>query len=180
MKFNIRMASKEEIPKLVDFQMESLHGIPDDFFGKSTFDYLQSNWDKGLILMALDENQSIAAFGVLTFDFEGNSEAIAKLCDFEKDRTRMACLDGCVVHPKYRGNGIQLTLMQTRINLARDKGYSFVHIACNPHNVHSLRNIKTCGFGSPVEGTNKEGTNLYYYVKSINTRDFTSSEGVRN
>lgn len=51
-----------------------------------------------------------------------------------------------VVHPKWRGRGLQRELIRARIKWLRDKQVSRVNVWASPTNVYSLNNLVTEGF----------------------------------
>lgn len=55
-------------------------------------------------------------------------------------------LRGCVVHPKYRGMGLQRKLIKKRIEFLKQKGSRHVNVWVNPENSYSMNNVIAEGF----------------------------------
>lgn len=83
------------------------------------------------------------------FAVEKNSEIIAF--------SGLACYHGywclrlCVVHPKYRGLGLQKFLIQKRIDFLKTKKAKHVNVWIKPENTYSLNNCIDMGFKFTTE-----------------------------
>ena len=114
----VRQLSPEEIPTaLADLQLIAATGHAPDF----------NFFGLGLIFV-YTINEGIIAFGCL------------------------ACYNGvwtlrnCVVHPAYRGRGIQVHLIKERVKYGCKQGDMEVVVWVEPHNARSLNNLVKCGF----------------------------------
>jgi GNAT superfamily N-acetyltransferase len=115
---HIKLLTPEELPTaLADLQLMAETGHAPDF-----------NFFGPELIFVYTINGGIVAFGCL------------------------ACYDGvwalrnCVVHPAYRGRGIQVHLIKKRVEYARNQGAREVVVWVEPHNAGSLNNLVKCGF----------------------------------
>lgn len=114
----VRQLSPEEIPTaLADLQLIAEAGHAPDF-----------NFFGPELSFVYTINEGIVAFGCLAF-YDG-----------------VWTLRNCVVHPAYRGRGIQVELIKERVGYARQHGAREVVIWVEPHNARSLNNLVKCGF----------------------------------
>lgn len=64
---------------------------------------------------------------------------------------RIAFVEKCFVHPSYRGNGLQSSLLMKSLAAMRQKGIINAFAMASPTNVWSLRNFRSRGFESVGE-----------------------------
>lgn len=95
--------------------------------------------------VALDANRLAAAFDILIpgldtfnygYDLNFDEEALLRTVN----------MDTIVVHPDYRGLGLQRTLMLEAENWAIDQGYRTLICTVHPDNCYSLNNMLRLGY----------------------------------
>ena len=69
---------------------------------------------------------------------------------------------GCYVLPKYRGNGLQVKLMNTAFNKLKEFGVTRISSMVHAENNHSLENALKVGF--EVTGRRKENYHIVKYL----------------
>ena len=74
-----------------------------------------------------------------------NGQLIAySLCYYNE--YRICFIEKCFVHPAYRGNGLQSSLLMMNMATMRNKGIINAYTMASPSNVWSIRNFKERGF----------------------------------
>lgn len=81
-----------------------------------------------------------------------------------------------MVHPKYRGNSLQLTLLDLRIDIAKNKGKKYIITVAAVDNIYSLNNIESLGFKLKVQRENEFGILRNILVKDLS--EDLLSEGI--
>ena len=72
-----------------------------------------------------------------------------------------------MVHPTYRGNSLQSTLLDIRIKLSQIRGKKYIITAVAIDNVFSLNNIINAGFKVGTTKPKEDGTLRYILYKEI-------------
>ncbi len=72
-----------------------------------------------------------------------------------------------MVHPKYRGNSLQLTLLDLRIDIAKSKGKKYIITVAAVDNIYSLKNIESLGFKLKAQRANEFGVLRNIFVKNL-------------
>lgn len=72
-----------------------------------------------------------------------------------------------MVHPKYRGNSLQLTLLDLRIDIAKNKGKKYIVTVAAVDNIYSLKNIESLGFRLKAQRSNEFGILRNIFVKNL-------------
>lgn len=77
------------------------------------------------------------------------------------------CLRLCVVHPKYRGLGLQKLLIQERIKFLKNKKVKHVNVWIKPENCYSLNNCIDAGFKFTKEKSRLFNGDKHYKLRKI-------------
>lgn len=78
-----------------------------------------------------------------------------------------ADIDGVVVLPKYRGYGLQKTLVKYLEERAREKGISNIIAEVTFGNVYSLRNLKDLGYEEQTWYQKDKNIKRYILLKKL-------------
>lgn len=78
-----------------------------------------------------------------------------------------ADIDGVVVLPKYRGYGLQKTLVKYLEERAREKGISNIIAEVTFGNVYSLRNLKDLGYEEQTWYQKDKSIKRYILLKKL-------------
>lgn len=81
----------------------------------------------------------------------------------EIDPQDVAHLESCVVHPEYRGLGIQRRLTQLRLQSAMESGIGHVLSTISPKNLHSLHNHINCN-GFKVRNLRSKYSGMWRFI----------------
>ena len=74
---------------------------------------------------------------------------------------------GSGVIKKYQGNSLQDYLLKLRERYARNLGFKYFYVSCNPKNKYSLKNIKKNGFNELYKYKNENNDLRIQYRKII-------------
>ncbi|MDO5107947.1 MAG: Mur ligase family protein, partial [Coriobacteriaceae bacterium] len=83
-----------------------------------------------------------------------------------------------LVHPAYRGHGLQRTLVAMIEEIAFWRGYRWLCVSVSPENVHSRNNIIASGFTLDCTAELYGGLKREIYVKELSAADASSFEGI--
>lgn len=82
------------------------------------------------------------------------------------DGTKIACHEFVVVHPEYRGRGLQRRLMEATVIKCKALGYDTIWCCVHPDNIYSKKNIELSGYEKIAEYT-VGGWPRYIYSKKL-------------
>ncbi len=85
----------------------------------------------------------------------------------DKELNKVAHLQAVVVHPDYRGNGLQRRMGRVQLKVIEDMGYEHVCCTVSPKNPISLRNILSNGFVIKGLRPKFEGSWRYIMYRNI-------------
>ncbi|MCD8485136.1 GNAT family N-acetyltransferase [Candidatus Woesebacteria bacterium] len=74
-------------------------------------------------------------------------------------------LQGCVVKPEYRGQGLQRRLIEERVEYIQGRA-SNVLVVVHPHNYASRTNIERSGF-TFLDKTQVDGDEVHVYIRYL-------------
>lgn len=91
--------------------------------------------------------EEMAAFAVLYIPQPGDGEALAPLLT-QVDATghKTAHFKVCIVRPRWRGHGLQVTLGERLQTVAHERGYDLLCATVSPHNLASVKNLSRLGY----------------------------------
>ena len=91
----------------------------------------------------------LVAVAVLYVPPEGDSEALAPLLQgVDTKGMRTANYKICMVHPLWRGHGLQVALGERLHDEARRQGIGLLCSTVSPHNTASIRSLQRLGYQS--------------------------------
>jgi len=89
----------------------------------------------------------LVAVAVLFVPAEGDGEALAPLLQsVEAKGLQAANFKICIVHPQWRGHGLQVTLGKELHEEARRRGIGLLCATASPHNTASVRSLQKLGY----------------------------------
>lgn len=77
------------------------------------------------------------------------------------------CLRVCVVHPKYRGQGLQQKLIRARVDFLQSKKVNKANVWVRPENTYSLNNLIEQGFRFVKEAPKIFNNNTHIKLRKI-------------
>ena len=92
-------------------------------------------------------NPCLIAVAVLYVPSEEDSEALAPLLQsVDPKGLRAANFKICIVHPQWRGHGLQVMLGEKLHEVARRRGIGLLCATASPHNIPSVRSLERLGY----------------------------------
>ena len=111
----------------------------------------------------------LVALAVLYVPVPGSPEDLASLLKaVPRPNGPAANYKICLVHPAYRGHGLQCRLGQLLEQEARRQGITLLCSTASPHNAASIRSLKRLGYRLDSTLT-KYGFERNLYVKEVNS-----------
>lgn len=93
------------------------------------------------------QEAALVAVAVLFVPAEGGGEALAPLLQsVEAKGLQAANFKICMVHPQWRGHGMQVTLGRMLHEEARRRGIRLLCATASPHNAASVRSLQKLGY----------------------------------
>jgi GNAT superfamily N-acetyltransferase len=114
--------------------------------------------------MGVFHEEKLIAFAML-FDGKNSDENIGKDLEIPDEKLKFVInFKLVIVSPEYRGNGLQLKLIDKLEKIAKDKGKKLICTTTSPFNTHSSDNFLKAGFvfHSSVVKYNGLDRNIYY------------------
>jgi GNAT superfamily N-acetyltransferase len=151
---NIQELSFRDIDRIICL-LEAHDG---EFNVGSHWDWVQTfQW--GVKVFGLYDDASLVA--VACISFFGQDKRVD-----DAQKAEYAVLCNCFIHPQYRGQGLQRTLIQHRIDFLHEKSITDIRIFTYQDNHFSLHNIEASGFVRDInKGTEKKPCYILCYEK---------------
>lgn len=171
MEFEIKKASEEdyeEIAALIASVWQQLE--EKDWFVADNADYTYHMLKKGNgIGFKAVEKASRRLAGVFLITFPGTSEEnLGRDIGMEEEKLcRVAHMDSVAVLPEYRGNGLQLRLMQRGEEELRRLGYSYLMCTVHPDNIYSKENVIRQGYQAAAKKEKYGGYVREIFLKTL-------------
>lgn len=90
--------------------------------------------------------KGLAAYSIIRIPGLADDNLGTDLNLTEKEKMKVAHLQATVVHPHFRGNGLQRKMARAHLEQIAEMGYEHVCCTVSPKNPVSLSNILSCGF----------------------------------
>jgi len=140
-----------EIRELKDGEAGLAHSLmqqsnPDPrFYSQSTLDYFENHISAQGVTYGAFVGDTLAAYAVLDFPGLADDNFGRRIGVPENELLRSAVLDACVVHPNFRGHGLQSRLCALREKHALRFGCLHLYASVHPENTYSLSNMQSIG-----------------------------------
>ena len=109
--------------------------------------YCLGAWVKSAIAPSVGMDTVLVAVAVLYVPSEGDPEALSPfLQTVEPKGLQAANFKICIVHPEWRGHGLQVTLGEKLHEVARRRGIGLLCATASPHNIPSVRSLEKLGY----------------------------------
>lgn len=115
--------------------------ISHDIFEPDSFQFIQEELIKKAFIIGVFSEEKLIAYRFITFP-EGDAMNLGEDLNLPKEELRkVAHLETTIVHPEYRGNGLQRKTLEHGIEEIRRKGYRHLCTTISPKNYFSINNI---------------------------------------
>jgi hypothetical protein len=179
--YSVELLREEHLVAICDLQDSVLSalGDPDLYVRKDEETDVLMRYlacpDLGQIVGILHARK-LAAYGVISYP---RAAAVPQLIQsFPGDKTnpmRCAVMEGAMVLPEHRCNGLQKTLLKLRKMLAASMGRTDIFAECAPANWISRHNLFVTGFSIAAFVENSDGRKRHL-MTSIQSKDLVSME----
>lgn len=132
-------------------------------------DCLDNHYSIGAFVPDEDGREKMVAFGILYFPGSTDENLAQYLYDDIEDYDVYANMKLIIVHPQYRGQGLQRTLTEVLEYEARRRGIQELFCTVSPLNSHSYNNMIASGyeFIKLVEGKYNGASRNVYHKKLL-------------
>jgi ribosomal protein S18 acetylase RimI-like enzyme len=119
----------------------------------------------------------LIAYSIIRFPGDAEDNLGRDIGLSEREQRKVAHLQAAVVHPAYRGDGLQRRMATAHLRVIEDLGYEHVCCTVSPKNPFSLSNVFACGF--VIEGLKPKFEGWWRYImyknispsRNLETRD---------
>ena len=132
-----------------------------------TFENLQKTIDNGGFIIGCYVDSELIACALCDSPDVSSIDLLSGLNIDPTDIENTYISGFVMVHPKYRGNSLQLTLLDLRIDIARNRGKRYIVTVVAVDNIYSLKNIESLGFKRKSQKTNEFGILRNIFVKDL-------------
>lgn len=159
--FNMQLLGEESIDEMIFLQQSVYDGLPnkDVLAVDQPEEILAGLKSGGFIIGIYNSMQQLIAYRYVAIPQNEKHNMGHDLHLPYREMHEVAHLETTIVHPDYRGNGIQSKTLQAAFPILKDKGMKHVICTVSPFNFFSLMNIMKNGLKIKVL-TKKYGHNL--------------------
>lgn len=165
----LRRCTPADAPAFFALQNEVRAAMPHpEQFVPDTLEHLTGYLTDDLCLGAFD-GQRLGAYFILRYCGESEHNYAAFLDVPRAEWQHWANADSAVVHPDWRGNGLQRRLLEAALPLLRP-GITAIGATVSPENRYSLNNALACGFSIAARREMYGGYDRYLLVKNLSVK----------
>lgn len=147
MEFLIRPAAEADLPVLFSIMEQGLASVPKGWFAGETMEFLQTHLSgQGFILLAQTPNGAIAGYFAARFPKDAPDNLGLDVGLPEEELPFVAHGELAVVAPAFRGQGLQLRLLEALEGRLCRLGYRHLLCTIHPENRFSRRNMEAAGY----------------------------------
>ena len=162
----LRQCTREEAETVYRLQNEVRAMMPNpELFMPDTLENIQSYLEHDLCLGAWD-GERLGAYFILRYCGQDAHNYAAFMGIPREEWDGWANADSAIVHPDYRGNGLQRKLLEAALPLVRP-GIVGIGATVSPENQYSLNNALACGFTIAARREMYGGYDRYLLEKRI-------------
>lgn len=145
-----RALTLADLDKLLIFRQQIFAQLPDPDWVRPEIDEIQ--WARsrlaqnGACTGLFEPTGDLVAYASMYLPPGGNADDLMPLASIPtKSWSRVSIIDSCMVHPRYRGNGLQKALIRARFKTAEGIGRPLCVALTSPLNDVSRHNLMSCG-----------------------------------
>jgi len=147
MEFLIRPAAEADLPVLFSIMEQGLASVPKGWFAGETMGFLQSHLSgQGFILLAQTPDGTVAGYFAARFPKDAPDNLGLDVGLPEEELPFVAHGELAVVAPAFRGQGLQLRLLEALEDRLCRLGYRHLLCTIHPENRFSRRNMEAAGY----------------------------------
>jgi hypothetical protein len=145
--YMISMLKKTDLNQVMSLQELVYNNLPNkDVLATDTMDFIEGCiQDDGFIIGVHNSKNQLISYRMISLPNNRNDNMGIDLKLPQKELSQVAHLETTVVHPNYRGNGLQSKSLQLALPLLESKQIKHVICTVSPFNLFSLTNIMKNG-----------------------------------
>lgn len=142
MKFEMEFLSESSLQEMVNLQDLILSHLPDpEIFFPHDKDYFRQIFQHDRSVIGVRVKESLAAYSIIRIPGHDQDNLGRDIGLAEDELASVAHLQATVVHPAFRGNGLQRRMAAAHLQVIEDLGFKHVCCTVSPKNPASLGNI---------------------------------------
>ena len=142
MKFQTEFLSESSLQEMVNLQDLILGHLPDpEIFFPHDRDYFRQIFQHDRSVIGVRVKESLAAYSIIRIPGYDQDNLGRDIGLAEDELASVAHLQATVVHPAFRGNGLQRRMAAAHLHVIEDLGFKHVCCTVSPKNPASLGNI---------------------------------------
>ncbi len=166
--FEMKFLKEDSLQDLAGLQAVVARSLPEiDIFKPHEEDYFRDIFQFELSVLGVTANDELVAYSIIRVPGLAEDNLGRDLNLGEVELKKVAHLQAFVVHPLFRGCGLQRELAASHLQVLEDMGYEHICCTVSPKNPVSLNNILSCGFVIKKLCPKFEGWWRYILCKSI-------------
>ncbi|MEG2788993.1 MAG: hypothetical protein RR942_14360 [Romboutsia sp.] len=169
---NICFLSEENFGDITTLYNEVSNSMDNKNWLKNrNYDALKKTVDNGGFIIGCYVGLELIACALCDVPNINDLETLASLNISVEDFQNTYISGFVMVHPMYRGNSLQLKLLDLRIDIAKSQGKKYIVTVAAVDNIHSLNNIVSRGFEFKTQQENNHGILRNIFIKDLFPND---------
>jgi ribosomal protein S18 acetylase RimI-like enzyme len=162
-KFEMEFLSESSLQEMIDLQDLILDHLPDpEIFFPHDEHYFQQAFQHDRSVIGVRVKESLAAYSIIRIPGRDQDNLGRDIGLAEDELASVAHLQATVVHPAFRGLGLQRKMAASHLRVIKDLGFEHVCCTVSPKNPASLANI--IGSGLMVKGLRPKFGDWWRYI----------------
>lgn len=146
MKFEMEFLGESSLQEMINLQDLILSHLPDpEIFFPHNRDYFRQIFQHDRSVIGVRVEESLAAYSIIRIPGHDQDNLGRDIGLAEDELASVAHLQATVVHPAFRGNGLQRRMAAAHLHVIEDLGFKHVCCTVSPKNPASLGNIIRSG-----------------------------------
>lgn len=169
---NICFLSEENFGDIIKLYEEVSNSMDNKNWLKNrNYDTLKKTIDNGGFIIGCYVGLKLIACALCDVPSINDLETLASLGISVEDFQNTYISGFVMVHPMYRGNSLQLKLLDLRIDIAKSQRKKYIVTVAAADNIHSLNNIVSRGFEFKTQQENNRGILRNIFIKDLFPND---------
>lgn len=145
--YAMRLLKANEIEQAMELQSYVYDNLPNKeiLFCDEYDDVVRDVLNRGKIVGVFNNSGKLVAYRYISIPGETDKNLGRDLNINESELIKVAHLETTVVHPEYRGNGLQSLTLEKSLPLIGSMGFKHLLCTVSPQNIYSLYNIMKNG-----------------------------------
>jgi GNAT superfamily N-acetyltransferase len=145
--YNLKFLDSSYLEEVKELQEIISQSLPDrEIFRLTTVQEFKDLLEQKRSVIGVLAKDDLIAYNIISFPGEDEENFGADIGIFPEELKKVAHLKAVVVHPDFRGNGLQRRLARVHLDVIRDAGYEHVCSTVSPKNYISVENHFANGF----------------------------------